>query len=53
MEAINRALRSVPTWVVYLGGSLPFAWIVWLTLSGGLGPDPVKEIEKLRAIIDG
>jgi sulfoxide reductase heme-binding subunit YedZ len=45
MERVNRALRSVPTWAVYLGGCLPLAWIVWLTLSGGLGPDPVKEIE--------
>lgn len=45
MEAANRALRHIPTWAVYLGGALPFVWIVWLTVSGGLGPDPVKEIE--------
>jgi len=45
MEALNRALRPVPSWAVYAGGVLPFAWIVWLTAQGGLGADPVKEIE--------
>jgi methionine sulfoxide reductase heme-binding subunit len=45
MDRINRALRRVPTWVVYIGGVLPFAWIVWLTVTNGLGVDPVKAIE--------
>lgn len=45
MDSINRALRRVPPWAVYLGGILPFGWIVWLTLTNGLGPDPVKGIE--------
>lgn len=45
MESLNRLARRVPTWVVYLAGLLPFGWIVWLTLSNGLGADPVKAIE--------
>ena len=45
MEALNRALRRVPSWAVYLGGMLPFCWIVWLSVNGMLGVDPVKEIE--------
>ena len=45
MQAVNRFLRLVPSWVVYVGGVLPFLWIVWLTVSGGLGADPVKDIE--------
>lgn len=45
VDRLNRSLRKVPSWIVYLGGTLPFVWIVWLTLSGGLGADPVKEIE--------
>ncbi|OOY04214.1 protein-methionine-sulfoxide reductase heme-binding subunit MsrQ [Thioclava sp. F28-4] len=42
---INTALRRVPSWVVYLAGLIPLAWVVWLTLSGGIGVDPVKAIE--------
>lgn len=44
-DRVNRALRRVPVWAVWLAGLLPLAWIVWLTLSGGLGVDPVKDIE--------
>jgi len=43
--AVNGALRRVPVWAVYLAGTLPLAWIIWLLFSGGLGIDPVKEIE--------
>ncbi|WP_102226956.1 protein-methionine-sulfoxide reductase heme-binding subunit MsrQ [Acidimangrovimonas sediminis] len=42
---INTALRRFPPWLVYVLGSLPFLWVVWLTLSGGIGVDPVAEIE--------
>ncbi|OOY14501.1 protein-methionine-sulfoxide reductase heme-binding subunit MsrQ [Thioclava sp. DLFJ4-1] len=42
---INTALRRVPSWVVYLAGLIPLAWVVWLTLTGGIGVDPVKAIE--------
>ncbi|OOY29925.1 protein-methionine-sulfoxide reductase heme-binding subunit MsrQ [Thioclava sp. F36-6] len=42
---INTALRRVPSWAVYLAGLIPLAWVVWLTLSGGIGVDPVKAIE--------
>ena len=44
-SAVNGALRRVPVWAVYLAGALPLAWIIWLLFSGGLGIDPVKEIE--------
>lgn len=45
VDRLNRALRRVPTGVVYLGGLIPLAWIVWLAVGNGLGADPVKEIE--------
>lgn len=41
----NRALRTVPVWLVYLLGVMPALWLVWLLVSGGLGPDPVKPLE--------
>jgi sulfoxide reductase heme-binding subunit YedZ len=43
--SLNGALRRVPRGAVYLLGLLPLVWIVWLTLSGGIGVDPVKGIE--------
>ena len=45
MDRINTLARRVPVNAVYAAGILPFLWIVWLTLTNGLGPDPVKEIE--------
>ncbi|MBE2277885.1 MAG: protein-methionine-sulfoxide reductase heme-binding subunit MsrQ [Rhodobacteraceae bacterium] len=45
LDRLNRTLRRVPGWTVYLAGLLPLAWIVWLMLTGGLGVDPVREIE--------
>ena len=42
---INGALRRVPPWAVYLAGLIPLGWVVWLVLSGGIGVEPVKEIE--------
>lgn len=45
MDRVNTLLRPVPSLAVYLAGLLPLCWIVWLTVSGGLGADPVKAIE--------
>nr|WP_300312541.1 protein-methionine-sulfoxide reductase heme-binding subunit MsrQ [Halomonas sp.] len=42
---INKSLRRVPAGIGYLLCLLPFLWLTWLTFSGGLGADPVKEIE--------
>lgn len=45
IEAINRGARRVPPWAVYALGVLPPAWLVWAAATGGLGIDPVKEME--------
>ncbi|MBC2835946.1 protein-methionine-sulfoxide reductase heme-binding subunit MsrQ [Gemmobacter straminiformis] len=45
VESLNQLFRRLPTWAVYLAGVLPFLWIVWLAVTGGLGADPVKAIE--------
>ena len=44
-DAINRALRPVPAWALYVIGPLPAIWFVWLGLTGGLGPEPIKALE--------
>jgi methionine sulfoxide reductase heme-binding subunit len=46
MDRVNALARRVPTWVVYLLGLLPLALLVWGAVFGGLGPDPVKAIER-------
>lgn len=43
--AINTALRRVPTWPVYVIGALVPVWYFWLGLTGGLGAEPIKELE--------
>ncbi len=43
--AINSALRRVPTWPVYVIGALVPLWYLWLGLTGGLGVEPIKELE--------
>jgi len=44
-QKINGALRGVPTWPFYLlGGVIPFWWL-YLGLTGGLGVEPIRELE--------
>ena len=45
MDRLNALSRRVPVNAVYLAGVLPFIWIVWLAVTNGLGPDPVKAVE--------
>lgn len=46
MDRINTFARRVPTWVVYALGLVPFALLLWGAIFGGIGPDPVKAIER-------
>lgn len=45
MDRLNQFARRVPTWVVYGLGAVPFAFLIWGAVYGGLGVDPVKTIE--------
>jgi sulfoxide reductase heme-binding subunit YedZ len=44
LDQINRNLRRVPTWAIYLLGVLPFLWLTYQTLTGRF-VDPVRGIE--------
>ncbi|HLQ18155.1 MAG TPA: protein-methionine-sulfoxide reductase heme-binding subunit MsrQ [Tabrizicola sp.] len=46
MDWLNTQARRVPTWVVYALGLVPLGFLVWGAIFGGLGPDPVKAIER-------
>lgn len=43
--ALNRALRRVPVWAVWLAGMIPLALLIRDGLAGRLGVDPVRDIE--------
>jgi methionine sulfoxide reductase heme-binding subunit len=45
MDSVNKFLKRVPPWTIYLLGTLPFAWLVWQVLNGTIGADPVRGIE--------
>lgn len=45
MDRVNTFARRVPTWVVYLLGLVPLAFLVWGAVADTLGADPVKAIE--------
>jgi sulfoxide reductase heme-binding subunit YedZ len=44
-ERVNGALRRMPVWPVYVVGALPPFWFLYLGLTGGLGVEPIKELE--------
>ncbi|MES2143984.1 MAG: protein-methionine-sulfoxide reductase heme-binding subunit MsrQ [Pseudomonadota bacterium] len=46
MDRVNAFARRLPTWVVYVAGTLPFLWLVWLVVSGDIGADPVRLVER-------
>ena len=49
-DALNRAARRIPVWVVYLLLALPIPWFFYQGLTGGLGRDPVKGLEHLYGL---
>ncbi|RMC35757.1 sulfite oxidase heme-binding subunit YedZ [Paracoccus alkanivorans] len=42
---LNDALRRVPVWAVWLGGLLPLCLLIWDIFTGGLGVEPVRDVE--------
>jgi methionine sulfoxide reductase heme-binding subunit len=45
LQALNGALRKVPPWTLYVVGAGWGAWLFWLGLTGGLGAEPITELE--------
>ncbi len=43
---INRTLRRLPAWPLYLLGAGWAAWLFWLGLTGGLGVEPINALER-------
>lgn len=51
VDQLNRLIRRLPTWVVYVVGALPLPYLFYQGLTGGLGVDPVKAIEHRYGIL--
>lgn len=46
VKSIDGALRGVPLWVVYMAGFVPALWLWYLGLTGGLGAEPIRALER-------
>ncbi|NRB00117.1 MAG: protein-methionine-sulfoxide reductase heme-binding subunit MsrQ [Rhodobacteraceae bacterium] len=44
-QSINTALRRVPAWPIYIVSVIPPVWYLYLGFTGGLGFEPIKELE--------
>lgn len=45
LSALSPYARRLPTWVVYVALALPAPWVLYLGMTGGLGPEPIKALE--------
>lgn len=45
VQRINAALGRVPPWTLYIVSVVPPVWLFYLGMTGGLGFEPIKELE--------
>lgn len=46
-DDLNRNIRRLPAWTLYLLGAAHIGWLFWLGLTGGLGVEPIKALEHI------
>lgn len=46
IDTINTTLRRIPAWTIYITGAAWAAWLFYLGLTGGLGPEPINALER-------
>ena len=46
IETVNKALRLVPAWPIYPVALAYAAWLFWLGVTGGLGAEPIRALER-------
>lgn len=44
-DGINKVVRKLPAWALYVVLPLPALWFLYLGLTGGLGAEPIKALE--------
>ncbi|WP_412508719.1 protein-methionine-sulfoxide reductase heme-binding subunit MsrQ [Roseovarius sp. SYSU LYC5161] len=45
VETVNRGIRRIPAWPLYLLGLVPAVWLFWLGTTGRLGVEPIEVLE--------
>lgn len=46
ISTLNSALRRVPAWTIYIVGAVWAAWLFYLGMTGGLGPEPINTLDR-------
>jgi len=46
VNTLNGWLRKIPAWGIYVAGAAWAAWLFYLGLTGGLGPEPINALER-------
>lgn len=46
IDQVNRSVRAIPNWLIYVAGAVPVIWIYVQGFQNALGPDPVDVIER-------
>jgi sulfoxide reductase heme-binding subunit YedZ len=46
IDVVNRSVRAIPNWVLYVSGAVPVIWLYALGFQNALGADPVDAIER-------
>lgn len=44
-QRINLATSKLPPWLLYVVAVIPPVWLLWQGATGGLGVEPIKELE--------
>ena len=45
VDRLNRLVRKVPTWAVYIVYLIPVPFLLYMGMTGGLGREPIKALE--------
>ncbi|VAV89474.1 Protein-methionine-sulfoxide reductase heme-binding subunit MsrQ [hydrothermal vent metagenome] len=45
-QALNKILRRIPAWLIYPVALAYAAWLFWLGVTGGLGAEPIRALER-------
>lgn len=45
-DTINKYIRKIPSWTIYVVATLYVVWIFYLGMTGGLGPEPINALER-------
>ena len=46
VDRLNKYMRKVPAWLIYVGATAYMAWLFFLGVTGGLGPEPINALER-------